>query len=450
MIQPAQPTSMRAFAVLWSGQLVSILGTQMTSFAILVWAWELTGQATPLALIGFFTHTPTIVASIFAGILVDRWNRKLMMVLGDTVAALSTIALLLLLLTDQLQIWHLYCAGVINGLFGYFQSLAFSASISLLVPKQHYVRAGAMGYASDFSASILAPALAGTFYSLIGLQGILVIDLVTFLCAVSTVWIVRIPQVVQSEVSHQGDRRLRQELTFGFRYLFARSSLFAMLIFLMSSNLIGNACSALYPPMILARTQDNAAILASVQAAGGIGGLVGSGVLSVWGGSKRRIHGFLTGSILMYAGGVLLGLGRSQPVWVAASFLEAFFWTFFISANGAIWLAKVEPDVQGRVFATRYLLAQLASPIGLIMAGPLADYVFEPAMQPGTPLAWALGGVFGTGAGAGMALQYSLLALCGMLIGFLGYTVRLLRDVETIVPDHGTTTESAVTHPASE
>lgn len=436
MTQQSSPSSMRTFLIIWSGQLASTLGTQMTSFAIIVWAWELTGQATPLALLGFFTHTPTIIASIFAGVFVDRWNRKLMMMVGDTVAALSTIVLLILLLTNHLQIWHLYCAGTINGLFGYFQGLASSASVALLVPKQHYVRAGAMGYASDYGAGILAPALAGTLYYFVGLQGILIIDLTTFLIALSTIWSVHIPQPIQSEITRQADRHLKQELTFGFRYLLARPSLLAILIFLMISNLVGNVCSALYPPMILARSNNSAAALANVQAASGVGGLVGSGLLSLWGGPKRRIHGLLIGTSLMNLSGMALGLGQWPSIWVVASFFEAFFYPFFISANGALWLAKVEPDVQGRVFATRYLLAQLASPIGLIMAGPLADYVFEPAMQTNSPLAWLLGGIFGTEKGAGMALQYTLFTFLGVLIGLSGYAVRRLRDVETIVPDH--------------
>jgi MFS transporter, DHA3 family, macrolide efflux protein len=177
-------------------------------------------------------------------------------------------------------------------------------------------------------------------------------------------------------------------------------------------------------------------VLGTALAAAGIGGLAGAGVLSLWGGTKRHIYGLLLGNALANFSEMIAGLGRGLFVWGTAGFFGAFFSPWSNSANQAIWVSKVEPDVQGRVFATRYLIAQIASPLGLAIAGPLADYVFEPAMMPGGALTGLFGGIFGTGQGAGMALQYTLSSLCCVAIALSGYAFRVLRDVDAIVPDH--------------
>jgi MFS transporter, DHA3 family, macrolide efflux protein len=435
-MQSPQPTSLRKFLILWSGQCASVLGTEMTNFAITLWAWNLTGQATPLALIFFFTRAPKVVAASFAGVFVDRWNRKQLMMIGDGMAGLSTVVILCLVLTDHLTIWHLYVAGAINGLFGYFQDLAYSASMSLIVPKQHYARATAMDSYLTYSGSeILAPAIASLLYPLIGLSGILLIDLITFLIAVSIVWWTVIPQP-QAESQPLSPTQLWQELTFGFRYIFRHPGLLAVLLFLLQTNLLSNVAWAIHPAMILARSQNDAAALATVQAAIGIGGVVGGVWLSLWGGFQRRIHGLLLGQSLSELSGIFLGLAQTLPLWMVSGFLSALFSPFLGSSNQAIWLSKVDPSIQGKVFASRYLIAQLASPIGLAIAGPLADRVFEPAMQSGGYLSPIFGAVFGVGTGAGMALQFTLFSACGVVVGLGGYAFRTLREVETLVPDY--------------
>ncbi|BAU16019.1 major facilitator superfamily transporter (plasmid) [Leptolyngbya sp. NIES-3755] len=428
-----QQPSMRTFRTLWMSQIVSLLGSEMTTFALTIWVWEQTGQASPIALMVFFTRSPQVIAAAFAGVLVDTWDRKQLMLLGDLVAGLSTIGLLSLFLTQHLQVWHLYAIGAANGLFSYLQSLAHSASMAVLVPKQHYARASAMETIKSSSAYVFSPALAGMLYPSIGLIGILAIDLATFVIAVSTLLMIPIPQPTPDMAAGQTPL---QTLTFGFRYIWQRSGLLSILLFLLSSNLFFSANFALTPALILARSGNSASTLATVQSVFGIGGLMGAILLSLWGGTTPRIHGLLLGAALSRVGLLLLSVGRGLTIWVIAAWITAFFVPFVGSANQAIWLAKVEPEVQGRVFAARYLIAQAASPLGFAIAGPLADYVFEPAMLPDGRLAGLLGGLFGTGAGAGIALQYALLAVCGFAIGLGGYGIHRLRDVETLIPDH--------------
>ncbi len=434
--QKNQQTSLRTFITIWGGQLASMLGSEVTSFAMTLWAWQVTGQATPLSLIIFFSHVPRIGAAFFAGILVDRWNRKLLMMVGDTAAAISTIAILLLFLSDRLEIWHLYVTAAMNGLFSYFQDLAYSASISVIVPKQNYTRAAAMSdHIGQFGSNIIAPAIAGVLYYAIGLQGILTIDLLTFIIAIGTVWRVQIPQP-QMSVTDQGSGNIWQNMTFGFRYIIKRPSFLAIVIFWLIFNLVDGILTGIHSPVILARSSNDAAVYASVQSAIGLGGAIGAVALSVWGGFKRRIHGLLLGTVLSYVSMAVFSLANLPSVWMMSGFFAGVFWPFIGSSNQAIWLSKVAPDVQGRVFATRYLIAQISLPLGLGIGGILADHVFEPAMKPGGSLAVIFGGVFGTGSGSGMALQYTLFSLVGVLTGLGGYAFRKLRDVEIIVPDH--------------
>lgn len=433
-----QPNSLRTFTIIWIGQVASILGSRMTNFALIIWVWQLTGEATPLSLLAFFTEIPILIAAIFAGVIIDHWNRKLIMIVGDVMAGISTVIILLLFLTDNLAIWHLYLTGAINGFFGYLQQLAFSASQALIVPKQHYVRVGAMGSMKTFGSGVLAPALAGVLYYIIGLSGILIIDLVTFLVAIGTLTLVQIPQPKPSNASQASTDKLWQQLTLGFRYLFNRPSLIALQLFALSYIFFDTA-SAVVAPMILARSGNNTAVLGSVQGAVGLGGLIGAIVLSLWGGPKRRIHGLLIGRALVFTGEMILGLGRVPFIWIGANFGAGLFKPLANSCESAIWLSKVEPNVQGRVFAAGSFLESITSPLGLLIAGPLADYVFEPAMMPGGSLAPILGGVFGTGAGSGMALQLALFSFIVVLICLGSYAFPALRDIEDILPDHDMT-----------
>lgn len=434
-VQP-QHRSLRTFAILWSGQFVSALGSEMTIFALTLWAWEGTEQATPLSLILFFTQLPKVCTAIFAGVLVDTYNRKRLMLVSDLIAGIGTVFLLLLLFAQQLQIWQIYLVSAVNGLSGYLQSLAYATTLGAIVPKAYYARAMAMDALKQASAYVFAPAIAGVLYPFVGLAGILAIDLGTFAIALATLTSVVLPRTEPS--ASMNASQLGKQLSFGFEYIFGRPGLLAILLFLLSSNLFASASFALVPALVLARSGNDVLALASVRSAFGFGGLLGSAALSLLGAPKPRIYGLLLGVMLPQIGLIGLALGRQPFVWAIAAFASAFFIPMLGSSNQAIWLAKVESSVQGRVFASRFLIAQLSSPVGFALAGPLADRAFEPAMDVGGILAPKLGPWLGVGSGAGIALQLLLLAACNLAIGLGGYGIPLLRNVETMMPDCGT------------
>jgi MFS family permease len=432
---PTIPSNLRPFITIWIGQLISILGSEITDFAVTIWAWEITGKATPLSLILLFAKVPSIIAATFAGTIVDRYNRKFLMFFGDTASCLSTIFLLILLLTNRLEIWHLYLTATINGLFGYFQDLAYSSSLSLLVPKQHYSRATVLNdYVSGFGANILAPALAGALYYLIGLSGIMAIDLITFCIAIYLLSLVKIPQPVSKNSSPENNN-LWSNLTFGFRYIIKHKSLLMMVIFLIIFYFIDRIISGIESPMILARSGNNTAIFASVHTATAIGGTIGGILISIWGGFKRRIHGVLLGTILTFTSAIAFGMSNTPSLWLITTFFAALFWPIIGSSENAIWMDKIPSDIQGRVFAARFLMTQLPLPIALGITGILADRLFEPAMMSGGSLAPFLGDLFGTGLGSGMAVQYTFFAFFGVILGLSGYAFHQLRNIETIIPD---------------
>ena len=436
MSQQTRPTGMRAFWVIWAGQVISLLGTSMTNFGLTIWAYEKTGEATALALIGFFFITPMVILSPTAGAIVDRSNRKLMMMVSDLAAGLTTIVQLTLLLSGSLEIWHLYVTAAIAGTFQTFQWPAFSAAITLMVPKEQYARANGLVDLAGAASGIFAPLLAGALLSIIDLTGIMAIDVVSFAFAIGALLFVFIPQPERSEAGREARASLWQESLYGFRHIIRRPSLLGLQLVFMGGNFFLTLGFTNMAAMILARTGNNELIFGSVNSAGAIGAVVGGLAISAWGGPKRRVRGVLGGWLLSgLLGGILFGLGRALPVWLVGSFAGAFFGPIINASNQALWQAKVEPDVQGRVFGVRRLIAFGIIPLARLLAGPLADQVFEPAMQQGGGLADTFGWLVGTGDGAGMSL---ILVFCGLavsLVAIVGYTVRAVRDVEDILPD---------------
>ncbi len=197
--------------------------------------------------------------------------------------------------------------------------------------------------------------------------------------------------------------------------------------------------------MILARSGNDSAIWGRLLTSFGIGGVLGAATISIWGGFKRRIHGLLLGSAVWKVGLIALSVTQTMFVKIAAALTSGFCSPFPDSSNQAIWMSKVKPDFQGRVFATRDLIAQIAIPLGATIAGPLADRFFEPAMRTSGNLAKIFGGIFGNEIGAGMALMITLFSSCGLLLALGGYAVPLLRDVEEIIPDYQPETQTSTT-----
>ncbi|MDX9992842.1 MAG: MFS transporter [Anaerolineales bacterium] len=436
---PNKPTGMFAFIIIWIGQLVSVLASSMSHFALTIWMYQQTESATAMGLMQVFFITPFLLISPFAGVMVDRYNRKLMMMLSDFAAILATGTIFILYSLGMLEFWHLYIAAVLNGIGNTFQWPAYSAAISTMIPKEQLGRANGLMSLMEAGPGVVAPLLAGALLPFIGLTGILGIDVVTFFFAVGALLFVHIPQPRKTEEGQQKSGNLWREAAYGFTYIFARPSLLGLQLVFFFGNLFSGIGLTVMAPMILARTDSNSLVFGALQTVGAIGAVLGGILMSIWGGFKRRVDGILLGWIVTSLSGmVALGMGQGMSVWIPALLISTLFGPLINASNQAIWQAKVAPDLQGRVFSARRLIAWFTNPISPIIAGTLADFVFEPAMRSNSGLAATFGGLVGTGPGAGMGLLLVFCGLAAALVGAAGYFIPSVRNAESLLPDHDT------------
>ncbi len=431
------PSGLAGFTIIWIGQLVSVVATQMSQFALTLWIYQQTGSAMALGLAQVFYIVPFLIITPIAGAMVDRYSRKLMMMVSDIGAGIATLSLLILSATGILQIWHLYVAMIFMGLVNAFQWPAYSAAITIMVSKKQYGRANGMMALVDAGPGVVAPLLAGTLIAFIKLPGILTIDVITYALAILTLATVFVPSPRKSEEGNQAKGNLWQESVFGFKYIFTRPSLLGLLTIFLVGNLFSGTASTLFAPEVLARTGNNSVMMGTVQSSAAIAAVVGGVVVSAWGGFKRRINGIVWGWVVSsLLGMTLFGFGRGLAVWIPTVMMLTIFGPLINSSSQSIWQSKVAPDVQGRVFSTRRLIAWTAQPISPLIAGSLADYVLEPAMKSQTALAHVLGPWFGLGPGAGMGILITICGLGAAMAGLIGYFVPAIRNVEILLPDH--------------
>jgi MFS family permease len=426
-------SGLKTFGVIWFGQLVSTLGSGLTGFALGVWLYQQTGSTTLFSISLLAYALPNLVLAPFSGALVDRWDRRKAMILSDTGAGLSTLAIFLLMQFGELQTWQVILAIVVNASFSTLQWPAYSASTTLLVPKEHLGRAGGMVQIGEAISQLIAPALAGAMLVTTGLQGVVLVDFITFAIAVGTLLVVRIPQPPVSAESQAQRGSLWQEAAFGWKYITARRGLLGLLGVFAAINLLSSFIGPLIIPMLLDMT--TAGVLGVMLSIVGVGMLAGTLVMSAWGGPKRRIHGVL--GFMMIAGGatILLGVSSSLVIICIAGFLATFTSPITNASSQAIWQSKVAPDVQGRVFSIRRMIAWSMIPLAYVLAGPLADQVFKPLLVSGGPLADSLGVIFGVGPSRGIGLFFVVTGLLSVLVAGLGYLNPHVRNVEDELPD---------------
>ncbi len=424
---------MRTFITIWAGQLVSTLGSALTGFALGVWIYQVTGSATLYAITLLVSVVPRILVSPLAGVVADHWDRRLVMILSDTGAGVSSLFVLAMLWTGNLQVWHVYVATAINSAFSAFQWPAYSAATSLLVPKRHLGRAGGMTQIGEAISQLAAPAIAGALFVTAGLKAVLLIDVATYLVALTTLLAVRFPRAETSAEGLAARGSFWKQATYGWSYIRARSGLLGLLVTFAVLNFLVSVTFALYTPLILGMT--TADVLGYLNSVAGLGMLVGTVLMSVWGGPRRRIYGIFAAEMVLGLTTLLFGLRLSVPLMAINNFWFMLAMPVSNGCSQAIWQTKVAPDVQGRVFAIRRMIASSIVPLSYALAGPLAEKLFEPWMAEGGALAPSLGRIFGVGPGHGIALVFTLAGALYM-IGVLAILLHpRIRRLEVEIPD---------------
>lgn len=417
------------FLIVALGQLISMLGTGLSGFAMSVWVLRETGQVFDFSIMAVFTLLPGILVSPIAGVVADRWDRRRVMMLSDSAAALGTLFIAILLWTDQLQIWHLFLNVTIGSIANAFQRPAYIAAVAQLVPKQQLGRANGVVQLATNMGNIFSPLLGGALLVWVGLRGVVLLDALSFLVAITTLLLVRFP----NSMTRQREEGFRQQMVGGWRFIARRPSLRAFLVFFFVYNFVSASFNVLVPPLILASYAES--VLGTVLSVMSIGVLLGTFVMIITGGTRPRITGMLLATTFT---GITIGIAVSRPnllLLTAGLFLGGFISSFIDAHWQAIIQAKVPFKLQGRVTATILMIVMLTMPVGFLLWGWLADNFFEGWLQAEGVLANSVGRIIGTGDGRGTAF---LLIVAGLFLlgwGVAAFRYRPLRYIEDRLPD---------------
>lgn len=405
---------LKTFIILWSTQSLSQLGSAMTNFALTLWLYEKTGSALQTALLSICSYAPYVMMSIFAGALSDRWDKKKVMLVCDTLAAGCTVIVFLLLKAGTLAPVHMYLLNAVNGLMNTVQQPAGDVAMTLLTPRRHYQKTSGMRSFSNSLVTILHPVLATSLFAFAGMEAVIYTDLFTFGVAFLTLlFFVKIPAV--SEKSEEKEP-LSAAVKAGIRYLTDNRLILFLILFLASVNLVASAFDAVLPALVLPRENGGEAVLGIVTSCSGVAMLIGSIFAAALPAPKNRVR-VIYGTMLISLSieNFLLAFGRTPLIWCAGQVIG---WILVpvMNANLDVILRSTIPaEMQGRVYSCRNTFQFFTIPIGFLLGGFAVDEICEPIMASASPdgllRVW-----FGGGKGSGAGMMMGILGVMGTFV----------------------------------
>lgn len=419
-----RPKGFRGFTLLTVGQLVSISGSAMTQFGLGIWMWEKTGNATPFSMITVAFFLANVLFSTVGGSLVDRLPRKVTLILPDLAAGIITCITLVLYLTDKLTLPFLYISSFLSGVFNAIQMPAYSVTMSAMLQKEEYGRANGLFSLTQSAPNLIAPILAGMLIGIIGLEGIMIIDIVTFLFAISMVMLVDEGETVSSGVKGIF-KNIFKDTAIGFQYIAKRKGLLAILLIFLTVNGAGGFINTLLSPMILGKFNNSSIILGWVQTVFGAGSILGGVIMSFWGGTKKKVYTVLLGIFLMGVGSIFLGISYSLVV-ILLSVLIISFTVFANAASQSISQSIVPIELQGRVFSAMRFISLGAMIVSMAISGPLVDKVLYKYFEGENLLTH----IFGVGKSASMGFLITVSGIIVVIAAIVGFTNPLVLSVE--------------------
>ena len=435
--RPLSPIT--TFYLLVVTQTLSLVGSRMTSVGLGIWLFATTGNTTPLLLAAFFNELAPMLGGGLAGVLVDRWNRRRVLLLADTGQAAGTLLLLASFLSGRFELWHLYLVVFLQGAFAALQQPARDASTTLLVPDGRRERANAIKEMAFPLAGVAAPVLAGLLYAAAGVQGIIAVDLVTFIIAVVAVAMVAIPQPAATGEGAQDRGSVWQEMQGAIRFLRLRRPLLLLLLYGTVTNFLLNGPLGLAIPFLLTATGSET-LLGGLLGLSSLGALAGAGLLALWGGTRPRIHTLMPGMLLTGSMFLLLAIGRSPLLLGAALFLLFAPLPIGNALVFSLLQLKAPPDMQGRLFALNAQLGYVGATLSFLLVGPLVDRLLEPAVGRG---GWHWVAPFvGAAPGSGMRLLLLLTGLLLLAVTAAVYALPIVRRMELELPDYEAAVEA--------
>lgn len=421
----------KKYIVLWLSQSVSQLGSSMTSFALVLWAYEQSRSALSVSLLSFCNYVPYILVSMFVGAFVDRHRKKAIMLVADSIAAAGSVTVLLLLAAGHLSVWNIYIINAVIGVTTAFQQPASSVAVGKLVPKDKISNVSGMNSFSHNLIVVFSPMLAAALFAAGGLSLILLVDLMSFLFAFCVLlFFIRIPdQFVTKE--HKSPFAGTKE---GFLFLKEEKGIFYIMLTMALINFFSRLTyENILSPMILARSGENSLTLGTVNACMGIGGIVGGIIVSLKKESRHKASTiYISASLSFLFGDLLMAAGRNGFWWSIAAIAASVPIPFIMADQNAILYKKVPEEMQGRVFAVRNAVQYSTIPVGILLGGYLADYVFEPFMRVETEFTALLGKLVGNGSGSGMAVMFLCTGICGFTVSILSCFNREIRKLNDV------------------
>lgn len=405
---------LKTYLLLWGTQALSALGSGMTSYALVLWLYLRNGSALETALLSVCSYAPYVLMSIFAGALSDRWNKKRTMLVCDLLAAVSTVAVFLLIKAHALSAWHLYVLNALNGLMNTIQQPAGEIAATLLIPKDAYQKTSGLRSFSQSLNSILTPILATALFAFAGIDAVIAVDLATFALAFLTLLLfIRIPE---QDVPRREQESLLRSARTGLRWLWENPLIFTLILYLACINLVASVYDAALPAMLLSKPSGGETVLGAVNTCVGLATLAGSMLAAFLPAPRDRVRAISLCLIFsMSTENFLLAFGKTPLVWCIGAVLGWLFIPLMNANLDVILRSSIPLEMQGRVYSCRNTLQFFTIPIGFLLGGVLVDQVFEPlmALQPANGF---LASLFGEHKGAGAAMLFFVLGIAGVLV----------------------------------
>lgn len=426
----------KKYCYLLLGQTISMLGSTLTTFALSVWVFRQNESVIEFSMIVIASIVPMALLSPFAGNLADKYNRKTILMIGQTVAVLITAAMAYLYWSEKLSVNYIILLTIIGTSFNALVLPAIQASITLLVPADDLNKANGMFQLASGLIKLIAPALAGYLMVSYGMKTIFIIDFITFAVGVISLALTKIPQpetsVARKELPNES---AFEKITFSVRYLKSKPGLLALTLVSAGVYLAAAGVFILIPPLVLSFSDEMA--LGSILSSSGIGVIIGSLIVISYNNPQQRFSRWVMFSTTYISCGfIVFTFNANITVMSVIAALTSLGVPIWLTCDQTLIQKKCAIDVQGRIFGFRNFLFTLSPGFAIALVGPLSDYVFEPLMQPGQYLAEHLGGIFGVGKGRGIALMIALFGTFGLVVTLIGWCIPAIRQIDTALPSY--------------
>lgn len=410
--------SLKKYIILWLSQSVSGLGSSMTGFALVLWAYGQSRSAMSVSMMLFCNYVPYVILSLFVGSFIDRHHKKAIMLASDSVAAVGSLAVLAFLLMGRLAVWNIYVFNVVAGITNAFQQPASAVAVGWLVPEEKISNVSGMNSFSHNLIVVFSPMLAAFLFAAGGLSIILLVDLASFAFAFCVLlFFITIPEQEPEKTYSSPFAGIAE----GFAFLKKEKGIFYMMLTMALINFFSRLTyENILSPMILSRNSGDSVALGIVNACMGAGGIAGGMIVSVKKESRHKAAAIYVSAALSFLfGDLLMAVGKNVFWWSSAAVCASLPIPFLMANQNAILYQKIPSVMQGRVFAVRNAIQYSTIPVGIILGGYLADCVFEPFMLSGNKMAAMLKIIIGDSAGSGMAAMFLCTGICGFTVSMI-------------------------------